>query len=107
MIEPLTEYREHIYRKHQALSYCKRCWRVFQKADDLESHETLPKSEICETSEGQPPEGITPKLMKELKSKARSWPGQTEEDKWREIYKKLFPGTEVPSPCQSIGICAE
>jgi hypothetical protein len=97
----LITYREHLYRKHQTPPYCKRCWRVFDKSNDLESHETLSKSEICEASEGQLPEGITPKLVREIKSKARSWPGQTEEDKWREIYKKLFPGEEVPSPCMS------
>jgi len=65
------------------------------------------ESEICEASQGHPPEGITPKLMREIKSKARSWPNQTEEEKWRDIYQKLFPGEEVPSPCEFIEIFVE
>jgi hypothetical protein len=49
---------------------------------------------------GQPPEGITPKQVTELKSKAKLHPNQTEEDRWKEIFKLLFPGEDVPSPCK-------
>jgi hypothetical protein len=37
-----------------------------------------------------------------IQRKKKSFPGQTEEDKWKEIYQLLFPDAEVPSPCKSI-----
>jgi hypothetical protein len=49
---------------------------------------------------GQPPEGITPKQVTELKSKAKLHPNQSEGDRWKEIFKLLFPGEDVPSPCK-------
>jgi hypothetical protein len=49
---------------------------------------------------GQPPEGITPKQVTELKSKAKLHPHQSEEDRWKEIFKLLFPNEDVPSPCK-------
>lgn len=48
---------------------------------------------------GLPPPGVTPQQMQELKSKDRTWPHRSEEDRWRDIYNKLFPNDEVmPSP---------
>jgi hypothetical protein len=49
---------------------------------------------------GDPPEGITPENEKRLKSKKKSHPNQTDEDRWRDIYRLLFPSEDVPSPCE-------
>lgn len=43
-------------------------------------------------------EGITPKQEQELRRKRR---GQTDIQKWKEIYRILFPGeSQIPSPCK-------
>jgi hypothetical protein len=93
-------YREHLYRNHKALPYCKRCWKVFETEELLDSHATVPASSICEVLPGNPPEGITPKQMLELKSKAKPYSNQNEADRWKKIFRLLFPDESVPSPCK-------
>jgi hypothetical protein len=85
-----------LYRNHRTAPFCKR----FETDELLDSHETVAAALICEILPGQPPEGITPKQVTELKSKAKLHPNQTEEDRWKEIFKLLFPGKDVPSPCK-------
>ena len=45
-------------------------------------------------------EGIVPELRERLQSRKKTHPSQTPEDKWKEIYRLLFPTDEVPSPCK-------
>ena len=49
---------------------------------------------------GQPPDGITPENEKQLKSRKKTHPNQSDGDRWKDIYKLLFPNEEVPSPCK-------
>jgi len=57
--------------------------------------------EGCEVRSRNPPADITAKQEKQLKSKRYATRYQTEEEKWREVYRLLFPGEPVPSPCKS------
>jgi len=53
---------------------------------------------MCALLPDNPPEGITPELESRLRSRKKTNPTDTEEDRWSEIYKLLFPGEAVPSP---------
>ena len=57
---------------------------------------------VCDVVSGNPLEGITPENEKRLKSKKKSHPNQTDEDRWRDIYRLLFPHEDVPCPCQQL-----
>ena len=46
-------------------------------------------------------EGVTHQQLEKLKSKKKISPDQSEEDRWKEVYKILFPTERVPSPCTS------
>jgi hypothetical protein len=57
----------------------------------------------CEVREEEPIEGFDKDQEKKLKSRKRSCPEQSEEDKWREVFRILFPDDEpsiMPSPCE-------
>jgi hypothetical protein len=68
----------------------------------LNSHLTVAALDICELKLACPPEGITPEIEKRLRCRKKAHPDQTEEDRWKDIYRILFPDTVVPSPCKSI-----
>ncbi len=47
-------------------------------------------------------DGITRKMRERLQSRKKAYPGQTEAERWREIYRVLFPNVEeIPDPCKS------
>jgi hypothetical protein len=93
--------REHLYRKHCKV-HCVRCKQTFRKPAELELHELA--AEGCQVREVRyPPADITAQQERHLKSKRYATRYQTEEEKWREVYRLLFPGEPVPSPCE----CAE
>ena len=75
---------------------------IFNDARGLASHEMLPLG--CEVIEAVPPGDITAAQEKQLKSRSRKHAArrQTDEEKWEDIYRLLFPlEDEVPSPCKS------
>jgi len=93
--------REHLYRKHCKV-HCVRCKQTFRKTTELELHEMA--AEGCQVREVRcPPADITAQQERQLKSKRYATRYQTEEEKWREVYRLLFPSEPVPSPCE----CAE
>jgi hypothetical protein len=96
----LTIQREHLYRSHEIALHCERCWRIFDKAEDLKSHRTVDATQICQVEPGNPPDGITPEIERKLRSRQKKHPGQTGDDRWRDIYRLLFPNEDVPSPCK-------
>lgn len=49
-----------------------------------------------------PPSDITSYQEKQLKSRKHTTRRQTDEEKWRDIYRLLFPNQEIPSPCKCI-----
>jgi hypothetical protein len=98
--ERLTMHREHIYRGHRIVPYCKRCWKIFKSQEQLDFHMIVEASEICDVKPGSPPEGITVEHERHLRSRKKTSPNQTDCDRWKDIYKILFPNEEVPSPCE-------
>jgi hypothetical protein len=97
-------YREHLYRCHQQPIHCKRCWQEFSNQEQLNSHLTVAALDICELKPGHPPEGITLEVEKRLRSRKKAYPDQSEEDRWKDIYRLLFPNEDVPLPCKLINV---
>lgn len=49
-------------------------------------------------------DGFTVETFLIIQRKKKAFPGQNEEDKWREIYQLLFPDAEMPSPCKRLSV---
>lgn len=94
-----------MYRRHSALIRCARCGDVFEEDSALQDHYRLP--ERCEIQVGGlEPEGLTKEQEKALRKRKKL---VSEEEKWRDMYRIIFPATggddrdindEIPSPCQ-------
>lgn len=93
----ISRLKEHLYRCHMAPSQCQRCGDTFKTIEELESH---CKTVIaCEFKSTVPPEGITPAILKTLKARKRLIQGESEEERWGDIYTILFPkARDIPSP---------
>jgi hypothetical protein len=96
--QTIARVKEHIYRCHQTPAHCKRCWATFKSQQQLDAHITVASEDICEVRQGPAPEGITPAIERQLRSRKKAHRNQSDEDRWRDIYKILFPNSEVPSP---------
>lgn len=55
----------------------------------------------CDLKASEPVDGINRKMKTQLKSRKKAFPGQTEADRWKEMYKTIFPDEEPPSPCKN------
>lgn len=44
-------------------------------------------------------DGLTSDIVERLKSKKKSEKNQSDGDRWKEIYRLLFPHEIVPNPC--------
>lgn len=97
----LIHHREHLYRAHKKPIHCKRCWTLFKSQEELEEHMIIQAADICETVPGKTPDGITVEQVMQLRSRKKSTREQSDEDRWRDIYRLLFPDEQVPSPCKS------
>jgi hypothetical protein len=86
-----------LYR-HHFVHQCQRCKTVFDSQDNLDAH--IEATEGCRARVDQPVDGITRKIKERLQSRKKAYPGQTEADRWGEVYQVLFPNEEVPSPCK-------
>ncbi|KAF4614326.1 hypothetical protein G7Y89_g15411 [Cudoniella acicularis] len=78
--------------------YCQRCKEFFEKQEDLESH--LQRMEGCEFVQAEPADGILigGSVQNKIRDRKKTYPGQTEMEKWQELYKILFPMEDIPSP---------
>jgi hypothetical protein len=94
----ISRLKEHLYRVHKQPIHCKRCWMVFKTPRELDDHMMVQAAEICEIVKGQIPDGITGEQELHLRSRKKKTRDQTDEDRWRDIYKLLFPTDQVPSP---------
>ncbi|KAH0437507.1 hypothetical protein CcaCcLH18_03858 [Colletotrichum camelliae] len=89
--------KEHLYRVHRQKPHCTRCGETFASKADLEPHSRL--QEVCNLAEAINIEGFSSAQEDELKSKKRKRDLKTEEDKWRNIFRILFPAcTRIPDP---------
>ncbi|KAH8589329.1 hypothetical protein B0O99DRAFT_336726 [Bisporella sp. PMI_857] len=93
----VSRVKEHLYRSHMVIN-CTRCGTTFKTHEDLDSHMT--NATPCLLAVTEVPEGITPHILRALKSRKKAYPNQPEEERWKEVYKILFPYEDVPSPCK-------
>lgn len=92
-------FRGHLYRYH-LIHQCQRCKGLFDSEEELDSH--IETSDRCDAILAPPVDGITRKMKAVLQSKRKAFPGQTEAERWKQIYQLLFPDDEeVPDPCKS------
>ena len=56
----------------------------------------------CDLKASEPVDGINRKMKTQLKSRKKAFPGQTEANRWKEMYKTIFPDEEPPSPCKML-----
>ncbi len=87
--------REHIYHRHSLKSFCPRCYEQFDEPEALKNHQRadVPCRVKAPVSEGI----ITEEQHKQLHTRAK--PHCSEEAKWEEMCRILFPNEKVPSPC--------
>lgn len=84
-----------MYRLHRTPINCPVCQALFNEQNLLNEHL---RSRTCDV---QPPaslKSITSEIEKELKSKKKS--DLPPAEKWKGIYKLIFPNEVVPSPCE-------
>jgi hypothetical protein len=89
--------RGHLYRYHRIFP-CQRCKVLFKDQQEVNQHLKEPKA--CELVEIDQVDGVTSDMMERLRCKKKVHKGQTEDEKWEEIYKLLFPNEIAPSPCK-------
>jgi len=88
--------REHVYRNHSLKgTICDRCLEKFGSQDALTAHRRA--AVRCELRD------LEPVISEEQDKKLRVRPkkGCTEEEKWADMYRILFPNEDIPSPCTS------
>lgn len=92
--------REHLYRAHHIQFQCQRCKIKLNSIKELDGH--VEANLVCFPRARQAKDGFSSEVWRVLHSKKKSYAGQTEEDKWIEIYQLLFPfAKSIPSPCKS------
>jgi hypothetical protein len=80
--------------------HCARCRLVFEKREDLISHQR--DLMACELGTEPPIVGIDELQAEKLRSRKQKTKNEVE--KWREMYRILFPDADelsMPSPCKS------
>jgi hypothetical protein len=89
-----------LYR-HHLIHQCERCKELFDSAQEVRVHLSgTPGVEGCASKIAPQIDGITGWIKEQLHSRKKAFPGQTPAQQWEQIYRLLFPGEEVPDPCQ-------
>ena len=91
--------REHIYRQHAMPLFCTRCGVIFTRDTELVAHSRL--TQACEVRVFEAPDGFSKEQERMLRRKRKH--AGSEENKWRDMYKILFPDddeTDIPAPCR-------
>jgi len=83
-----------------ASAYCPRCKKLFDTDEDVRTH--LVDPEPCSFKQGDPPDGISVSMQKALKSRKATSQNLPQPERWKEIYRMLFPGHDVPEPCMCL-----
>ncbi|KAF5489313.1 hypothetical protein CGCS363_v011892 [Colletotrichum siamense] len=93
--------KEHLYRVHKQSPHCIRCKETFTKDSDVKAHLSHP-GQGCDFIDGVSIEGLTSEQFQKLKSKKRKPGVTTNEEKWQEIFRIVFPdATRCPDPYYS------
>ncbi|KAH7129937.1 hypothetical protein B0J13DRAFT_678977 [Dactylonectria estremocensis] len=92
--------KEHVYRKHRLPKFkCGRCCEEFKTSTQLLSHQQA--VEPCKLKIEPPMDGINDEQFQALRSRKRPRGSISEEEKWVEMYKVIFPDEDmIPSPWQ-------
>ncbi|KAL1800083.1 hypothetical protein ACET3X_000425 [Alternaria dauci] len=91
--------KEHLYRRHLLPPQCHRCCTTFTNDIALREHQR--DTNGCELREQLPLEGFDKEQEKKIKSKKGSQVHQNEVEKWKAVYRILFPdddAADMPSP---------
>jgi hypothetical protein len=97
-------YREHIYRRHSLPAFqCNRCFEDFPDESPLQDHNRQISQCVARAPE-EKPEGISRSQADMLKKRGRK--SATGPERWREIYRIIFPTEHgIPSPCKKPRRC--
>ncbi|KAK4167958.1 hypothetical protein QBC43DRAFT_202547 [Cladorrhinum sp. PSN259] len=93
--------KEHLNRVHALPIFCQRCGDAFKTDPELTAHTRL--AQACEVRSFDIPDGFTREQEKLLKRKSK--PNSSNEEKWKEIYRILFPEddeSDIPSPSDQL-----
>ena len=93
--------REHIYRRHCSKFRCQRCREGFQNVEELLAHQN---SNTCKMSDDPDCQELDISDAQVAEIRKRSVKSRTEEEKWQDLYRILFPedaAEAIPSPCKS------
>ncbi|KAH8742297.1 hypothetical protein BGZ57DRAFT_741393, partial [Hyaloscypha finlandica] len=90
----IARLKAHLYQYH-LIEHCIRCKSVFTSAELLRTHTMGPR---CEINAEEQVFGMTVDMQKQIRCRKKPNPGQTEHEKWEQIYRILFPGEDVPDP---------
>lgn len=92
--------REHLYRNHRAPRYqCARCLHDFKTPKNLFKHQR--QLESCQIVTQVPNlDLISDAQEARLKERGKHNSPRSNEEKWADIYKIIFPQEDVPSPCK-------
>jgi hypothetical protein len=100
----IAKLKDHIKRVHTQPLRCPRCW-LEMKSDDANS-EHIRQDERCEIRPEPQEDRIRPQLLKKLNFKKAPYSNaRSVEEKWKMMFKILFPKDEIiPSPYDHQGI---
>jgi hypothetical protein len=82
--------------KYHLIHQCPRCKELFDSEDDVKSH--LEATQACNAKPPIVVDGVTKAMQEQIKSRKRAFKGQTELNRWEQIYQILFPGEILPDP---------
>ncbi|CVK91322.1 uncharacterized protein FMAN_09465 [Fusarium mangiferae] len=92
--------KEHLYRRHKQPQYrCARCWQPFTDQQGLTHHQRA--DEPCPLREMGYVEGFDATQERNLRSRKRANQKLSETEKWKRVFKILFPHVlvdDIPSP---------
>ncbi|KAH9210188.1 hypothetical protein DL95DRAFT_413234 [Leptodontidium sp. 2 PMI_412] len=93
--DTVARVKGHLYRHHRIFP-CQRCKALFKDQDAVNLH--LMEQDVCERRDVEHVDGVTTEIFEKLRSKKKTQRDQTEADRWKDIYKLLFPNEMIPSP---------
>jgi hypothetical protein len=88
-----------VYRRHALPIRCNRCQDGFPNDAEFVIHQRLPEN--CPLRQADPIDGLSKAQEQELRKRKKTT--LSEEDKWKEMYRILFPDDsdeDIPSPCE-------
>ncbi|KAF4440824.1 Nicotinate-nucleotide diphosphorylase [Fusarium acutatum] len=92
--------KEHLYRRHRQPQHrCARCWQPFLDEQSIIDHQRTDES--CPLREMEYIEGFDVVQERSLRSRKRANQKLSETEKWRRVFKILFPHVledDIPSP---------